>query len=115
MVIMMDVKSKSLGLDASPPEGKCSSELCPWHGHLKVRGSVFSGTVESVKSQETSIVRWDFYRYIPKYERYERHKTSVAAHKPKCIELNVGDKVKIAECRPVSKTKKFVVIEKVVK
>ena len=30
-----------------------------------------------------------------------------------CLGLKVGDKVRIAECRPLSKTVSFVVIEKV--
>jgi small subunit ribosomal protein S17 len=33
------------------------------------------------------------------------------AHNPPCINAKEGDVVKIAECRPLSKTKKFVVIE----
>ncbi len=109
------IKKKNIGLEANPPEKECKSELCPWHGHLKVRGSVFTGEVKSLKSLDTSIIKWDYYRKIRKYERYERRNTTVAAHKPKCIELKVGDKVKIAECRPISKTKRFVIVEKIMR
>ena len=35
----------------------------------------------------------------------------ISAHKPDCIEVNIGDAVKIAECRPLSKTKHFVLVE----
>ena len=61
----------------------------------------------------TVIVRRDYLHYVPKYERYERRHSRIAAHNPDCINAKVGDKVKIAECRPLSKTKHFVVIEKV--
>ncbi|MBI5347441.1 MAG: 30S ribosomal protein S17 [Candidatus Aenigmarchaeota archaeon] len=109
----MAKRIKTIGLEAKPPGKKCDSELCPWHGHIKVRGSVFTGEVKSIKPADTAIVRWNYYRKIAKYERYERRRTVVAAHKPKCIDLKVGDGVKIAECRPISKTKKFVVVEKI--
>jgi len=36
----------------------------------------------------------------------------ITAHNPPCIGAKTGDKVKIAECRPISKTKSFVVVEK---
>ncbi|MEN6294046.1 MAG: 30S ribosomal protein S17, partial [Methanobacterium sp.] len=38
-------------------------------------------------------------------------KSKIQAHLPDCMNVNVGDSVKIAECRPLSKTKNFVVIE----
>lgn len=102
----------NIGLDAKQPGKSCDNDKCPWHGHLKVRGRVFTGTVASAKAADTAIVEWNYYKFIQKYERYERRKTSVAAHNPSCIAARPGDKVTIAECRPISKTKKFVVIEK---
>ena len=36
----------------------------------------------------------------------------ITAHNPPCLDAQRGDKVKIAECRPLSKTKNFVVVEK---
>jgi len=106
-------KGKDIGLGVEPPEKSCDSEHCPFHGHLKVRGRVFKGRIVSTKSTNTAIIEWDYYHYIPKYERYERRRTRIAAHCPKCIEANVDDTVKVGECRPLSKTKRFVVIEKV--
>ena len=38
-------------------------------------------------------------------------KTKVVAYNPECIHAREGDIVKIMECRPLSKTKSFVVIE----
>ncbi len=105
-------KTKDIGFDVTMPKDSCQSVKCPWHGHLKVRGRIFSGRVVSDKPMNTAIVEWDYYRYIKKYERYQRRKSRVAAHNPICINAREGDSVKIAECRPLSKTKKFVVIEK---
>lgn len=99
------------GYEAKPPKITCEDELCPWHGHLKVRGRIFKGIVISDKNQKTVTVMWEYNTYIPKYERYERRKTKVYAHNPSCINAKTGDRVKVAECRPLSKTKRFVVIE----
>ena len=35
----------------------------------------------------------------------------IPAHSTPCIPVKVGDVVRIAECRPLSKTKSFVVVE----
>ncbi len=96
------VSSKDIGLGVKLPEKICSSERCPFHGHLKVRGRIFKGRIVSTKSTDTAIIEWDYYHYIQKYERYERKKTRIAAHLPGCIEARVDDTVKIGECRPQS-------------
>ena len=50
---------------------------------------------------------------MQKFERYEKRTRRYSAHLPSCIgELNPGDNVRIMECRPLSKTVKFCVIEK---
>jgi len=49
---------------------------------------------------------------IPKYERYERRTSKLHAHNPPCIAARAGDRVKIMECRRLSKTKSFVVVQK---
>ena len=77
------------------------------------RGITLEGIVVSAKPKKTVIVRRDYVKYIPKYERYERRHSKIAAHLPDCLKNQVkeGDRVKIAECRKISKTKSFVVIE----
>jgi len=101
---------KYIGIDVSPPEKTCDDIKCPWHGDLPIRGRVFTGTVRSARAHRTIIVEWGYNRYIPKYERYERRKSRVAAHRPPCMRPKEGDRVIIAECRPLSKTKSFVMV-----
>jgi small subunit ribosomal protein S17 len=105
---------KTIGITAVPPSGRCDDEKCPWHGKLSVRGRVFQGKVTSIKGVKTAIVKWPYTFFIPKYERYERRHSRVVAYRPECIVLEVGDTVKIIECRSLSKTKSFVVVEKIV-
>jgi len=45
--------------------------------------------------------------------RYERRRGHIPSHNPPCIDAKEGDRVRIAECRPISKTVSFVVVEKV--
>lgn len=105
-------KKSKIGIEAAQPKEDCGSLKCPWHGHIKIRGRIFKGTVVSAKALNTAIVQWDYYNLVPKYERYERRKTRIAAHNPKCISAKAGDIVRIGECRPLSKSKAFVIFEK---
>ncbi|MDP6627344.1 MAG: 30S ribosomal protein S17 [Methanopyri archaeon] len=91
---------------------ECNDPRCPQHGTLSTRGSTHVGTVVSDKMHGTVIVHWGFNRYYPKFERFTKRSTRVAAHNPPCIGAKKGDVVRIAECRPLSKSKYFVVIEK---
>ena len=112
-VINMGKKKKNIGIEAKQPKESCSDVKCPWHGHTKIRGRIFQGTVVSAKGSNTAIVEWNYYNMVPKYERYERRKTKIAVHNPKCISAKIGDKVNIGECRPLSKSKSFTIFERV--
>lgn len=84
---------------------------CPFHGTLPVRGQVITGKVVSDRMQDSVVIVRDYLQYVKKYKRYEKRSSKIHAHSPPCIGVKVGDSVKIAECRPLSKTKKFVVVE----
>ncbi len=103
--------SLNIGLNVQPPERECDDINCPFHGKLKVRGRIIDGEVVSNKMQSSIVVRKQRYEYVKKYKRYTKKSSRYTAHKPGCMDVEVGDKVKIAECRPISKTKSFVLIK----
>ena len=76
------------------------------------RGREFVGTVISARMQKTVTVEWERRKYIQKYERYLKARTRIKAHNPSTLAAEEGDVVRIRECRPLSKTKSFVVVEK---
>ena len=93
------------------PAEACSDVNCPHHGTLSLRGKTFEGTVTTDARQRTVKVEWENKVKDEKYSRYFKTKSAVSAHNPDCISAKVGDKVLIAECRPLSKTKHFTVVE----
>lgn len=99
-------------LAAKRPKKTCDDINCPFHGSLSPRRHLLEGIVISNKMEKTIIVRRDYLKYVPKFRRYERRRSNISAHNPPCLEIKAGDKVKLAECRPISKTVSFVVIEK---
>jgi small subunit ribosomal protein S17 len=94
------------------PKKTCDDRNCPFHGDLPVRGRVFEGLVVSAKMDKTVVVQRDYLHYIPKVIRYERRHSRIPSHSPPCMDVEEGDRVLIAECRPLSKTVSFVVVEK---
>ncbi len=90
----------------------CNDNNCPVHHSLRTHGRTFKGTVTEAKSAKTVTVQWQRKHYLPKFERYENKITRVHVHSPACIEAKKGDVVKLMECRPLSKTKHFVITEK---
>jgi small subunit ribosomal protein S17 len=106
-------EARDIGLNVKPPSNTCNDKDCPFHGKLSVRGQVLMGTVVSTKRQNTVSVEREFMHYVKKYERYEKRTSTYHAHCPPCMNLTPGDSVRIAECRPLSKTVSFVTIEKV--
>ena len=107
------MKARNIGMDAIPPKNECQDNKCPFHGGLSIRGNILQGKVVSTKARKTAIIKREFLHYLPKYERYERRHSKINAYNPDCIAAKEGDMVTIAECRPLSKTKHFVVVEKV--
>lgn len=91
---------------------KCIDKNCKRHGIIATRGRAFVGTVTAAKMNKTITVEWERRRFLPKYERFEKRRSKIKAHNPECMEIAEGDKVMVQECKPLSKTKKFVVIKK---
>lgn len=103
--------ARDIGIEVQAPTKDCTDTKCPFHGSLRVRGQILHGRVTSARMQNTVVVQSEFLRYLPKFERYERRRSKHSAHNPPCIGAQTGDEVTLMECRPLSKTKHFVVIE----
>jgi len=70
---------------------------------------VFEGVVTSTKMAKTATVLVERFKSHPLYKKRIRVKRKYHAHDE--IGVKIGDRVKIQECRPISKTKKFKIIE----
>jgi len=104
---------KNIGVETKKPEiaPKSIDKNDPFYGSVKLRGRIFTGTVISDKMQKTATIEWPRRKFNKKYERFEMRRSRVKAHNPESINAKIGDLVKIAETRPLSKTKNFVIIE----
>jgi len=102
---------RDIGIEVSPPKRACDDPDCPFHGTLSVRGRVFEGKIKTAKMEGTVVVESERLHYVKKFERYERRYKKFSAHAPPCMDVDVGKHVKIMECRPLSKTVSFVVVE----
>lgn len=105
-------QARNIGVNVKIPSESCDDKNCPFHGTLPIRGQIINGVVSSVKMKDSILVKREYSSYVPKYQRYEKRTSIYSAHCPPCLKLNVGDQVRIAECRPLSKTVSFVAIEK---
>ena len=103
--------ARNIGVSVVSPRKTCEDELCPFHGTLSVRGKLLTGIVSSAKAKKMVVVSREYPRPVSKYKRFERSRSKVHAYLPTCIDVKEGDEVKVAECRPLSKTVSFVVIE----
>ena len=74
------------------------------------RGRVFQGYVTK-KFPMRVVVEFERTVYVQKYERFTKDKTRLHARLPSGMNADVGDYVKVQECRPLSKIIHFVVIE----
>ena len=98
-------------MDVTAPRKKCQDDRCPFHGRIKVRGRLLSGTAVSTSGKSFAVIEMQYLHMVPKYSRGERRWSRVSAHVPPCIEVRDGDSVTLGECRPLSKTISFVVVE----
>ena len=107
----------AIGLDVQqPPEPddpeEYDYETCPFYDELSVRGQVLEGEVVSTEMAKTVVVEREYDVTVPKYDRLMKRRSRVPAHVPGVLApLSEGETVKIAETRPLSKTKSHVVVE----
>ncbi len=81
---------------------------------IKTRGKIFEGTVIK-KFPKRVLIEFQRMVYVRKYERYTRTRTKIHARLLEEMEkeINVGDLIKVQECRPLSKIIHFMVIKKI--
>merc|ERR1719359_483359 len=96
------VHSAGLGfkIPVKAKEGRYIDKKCP-----------FTGVVNRCFMKNTITVRRDYLHYITKYRRYEKRHKMISAHCAPCFDVVPGDEVMIGECRPLSKTVRFNVLE----
>lgn len=99
------------GLEVPVPKEACDDAKCPFHGGLKVRGRLLSGRAVSTAGKGFVVVQMEYLHMVRKFNRGERRRSRVSAHLPPCMEVLDGDTVTVGECRPLSKTISFVVVE----
>ena len=103
--------ARNIGISVSTPPETCNDPVCAFHGSLPIRGKFFSGIVVSSKSNKMVVIAIEYPNPVSKYKRLERSRSKLHAYLPACLTATEGQRVKIAECRPLSKTVSFTVIE----
>ncbi len=70
---------------------------------------VFTGVVSSTKMQKTVVVTVDVSKKHPLYGKIVRKSRKFKAHVPENIKAELGKKVEIESCSPISHDKKWVI------
>jgi len=70
---------------------------------------VLQGTVVSDKMKDTVVVLVERYEKHPKYGKFVKYKKKFKAHDAGNTK-KMGEKVRIEECKPISKDKHFVIV-----
>lgn len=105
-------QERSIGLDVKAPSRLCDDPNCPFHGSLRIRGKLLTGKVVSVSAKNLAVVQRESTQFNKKYLRYLKKRHKLHAHLSPCFDLKLGDIATVAECRPISKTVSFVVVDK---
>ena len=77
---------------------------------VKTGKKVFTGEVISDKNEKTIVVRISTKKLHPLYKKYVSASKKVHAHDEKG-EAKLGDTVRVIECRPISKLKRWRLLE----
>ena len=104
--------TRDIGIKVKAPkqEPDKTDNKNPFNGTLSVRGKLFEGRVIKNKAKNTVVIQKESPVYFSKFKRYARSKNSIHAHVPSNLEINEGDIVIAAECRPLAKSVSFVVV-----
>ena len=105
--------TRNIGLQVKEPKKQpAENEIKnPFNGSLTIRGKLFEGIVINAKAKGTIVIQKESPIYFKKFKRFGRSKNKIHAHVPSNLNVQVGDYVVAAECRPISKSVSFVVVE----
>ena len=105
--------TRNIGLPENEPKKKIveNEKNNPFNGSLSIRGKLFEGTVIDANAKGTVVIQKESPIYFKKFKRFGRSKNKIHAHVPSNINVQEGDYVIAAECRPISKSVSFVVVE----
>jgi len=105
--------TRNIGLPLKEPKKKSvENEINnPFNGSLTIRGKLFEGIVINAKAKGTVVIQKESPVYFKKFKRFGRSKNKIHAHVPSNLNVQKGDYVVAAECRPISKSVSFVVVE----
>ena len=70
-----------------------------------------TGIITSNKMAKTLVVKVDTYKNHPKYKKRYRVSKKFYAHADDASKFNIGDTVSITETKPVSKLKRWKVVQ----
>src|SRR3989344_6115536 len=104
--------TKNRGIDVRKPKQECKDMKCPFHGALSMRGRTLTGRILSARMRNTAVFELQRKMLLKKYQRFEVRRTKISVHNPPCINAQANDLVRVMQCRPLSKTVNFVIIEK---
>ena len=106
---------KSVGLGFKTPKTAINSKYidkkCPFTGDVSIRGRIIRGIVHSTKMKRSIVIRRNYLHFIQKYQRYQKRHKNFTVHCSPCFEPRVGDDVVVGQCRPLSKTIRYNVLE----
>lgn len=108
---------KSPGYGITVPEtainGTYIDKNCPFTGSIKIQPKFIKAQIHKMKQIRTIVCVKKYLFYVQKYKRYERRQKKFSVHLPPCFEgiAKIGDTVTCALSRPLSKTKRFVVVK----
>ena len=105
--------TENIGIPVPAPKKKPdeNDKKNPFNGTLAIRGKIFEGKVIKSKAKNTVVIEKEKPIYFSKFKRYGRSKSKIHAHVPTNIDVQEGNHVIAAECRQLSKSVSFVVIE----
>jgi small subunit ribosomal protein S17 len=112
-VLSLEYKLDGVIMAKTVKENTCTDKKCPFHGSTRLRGLVLEGTIVKTDTHRSATFEKERRLYVRKFERYEKRKTRLHVHNPPCINAKKGDHVRIMECKPLSKTKHFVIIKNI--